>query len=230
MLSGTLSVFVKVVGTARSGFDINIMMNKAKVIVALMMMFLFTSNLCGQNFDGYIITKEGEKTEGFIRFDQRDRDKGYQIKLYESKKSLDPIIFYTLDVDEYAYKEDTIKILRNFYPFKDDNLYINKTEVKIHTRGRVSIYQMEERVLLPGIEIAGLAMGLSIGIGGSIKKTIFLLEDETGYIAGIKKENFKQSLLDFFRDCSKCSYFINDRKFKYKNIPELARRYNAGEL
>ena len=201
---------------------------KKSILFTLFLVTIASSGNVAQSFDGYVITKTGEKLEGFLRFDQHHREKGYQIKLYQSKKSLDPLIFYTFEVDEYAYKKDTIKILKNFYPYREDNLHIKQVEVKIHSRGKVMLYEMEEKILLPGFGATVQGMGLSIG--GTIKNTIFLLEDHIGYKAGIKKDNYKESLLDFFRECSKCKYFINGRKFKYKDIPELVRRVNAGEL
>ena len=206
-------------------FNIWVNMNRICTLHLLILILVMSKLSYGQKHDGYVITKNDSLISGYIRFDVGTKSRGSEIRLYENKRS-EPLIFYTLEVNEYAYKRDTFKIIRNLYPFDDEDLFVDQTEAKMLESGKVSLYKIS--VEGHAIPMTMTASGVPVG-GGKMARAIYLLDDHQGNILGVKKDNFNAVVTRYFGSNEELILQLRAKKFTYKDLKKVTRIFNKGD-
>src|SRR6266496_3153877 len=100
-----------------------------KSILLLLLPLLTASvNLEAQKFDGFVITDRDSLFKGYMKISVEGT--GRKILLTDDKRK-DPKIFKSTNLKYYAYKKDTIAILKNFYPFEEELFQVELMEAKV---------------------------------------------------------------------------------------------------
>jgi len=71
-----------------------------------------------------------------------------QIELWESKADASPTTFNVLELNEYAFRKDTFRVLRNFFPFWDEDLYFEIALAELITSGTVDLLQITDHATI----------------------------------------------------------------------------------
>jgi hypothetical protein len=170
----------------------------------------------GQKYNGYVITTKGDKIDGYIRLEVGFKDKGKKILLKQDKNKPSKI-FYSYEVQEYAYGKDTVKIFKSIRPFDDERFFHYKEAIVI-TRGKLNLYRFEytEKAKIPSYN--NLTKTISRDY---VTYVAYLVEDDKGFVTGIEKSNYEESIRYLLTNSASIG--------KYKDIEKVFRNYNQIE-
>jgi hypothetical protein len=191
---------------------------------------LFCSLSCfGQN--GYIRLIDSDSLlTGFVRLVSGSSE-GPMLEYWRTKNDKHPRKISKDQIAEYAIKKDTIRIIHNFRPFADEELYYERIETRL-LRGK-KINMLLLYYANPDAVSTYTGGGLLFGAIDAANKNysfIYVLEDRKGYIRGIPpkdENNFMDALQDFFPARFLERYAEENGPIKYKHIPKLVNLYNS---
>jgi hypothetical protein len=191
-----------------------------KKIFLFFMTYLFGLVALGQN--GYIKLKNDSIRVGYLRSYVSFEDGHQGIELWRTKSDKKPLKIPKHDIDEYAIKKDTFRVLRNFKPFQDSKEYFEMVDAKLQARGKINLYVIENYKTTTTVTPTGGTMSYGFDL--------YVLEDiETGIIKGLpfKKEKLVESLIEFFPEKYVSKYTSVKGKITHKSVPDLVRLFNS---
>lgn len=185
--------------------------------------------------NGYLITENGEKKEGYLRYQISSENGQHEIEYWETFKDKNPKHYTLTDLKEYAIRKDTFKILKGFYPFRESETGIEMIKVSVELRGKINVYSgsitswQDGKVIhytYDGSEIGGAPKSL-VGYGKyQNTEQYWILEDEKGMIA-LSRDKPISDLIFFLKDENFIqSRIAKSKKFKYKKVIDLIEEYN----
>jgi hypothetical protein len=199
-------------------------------VLFLTILTVSTFSLFGQN--GYIKLDNDSTLVGYLRYYVAIKDGHQGIELWRTKKDKEPLKIPKWTINEYAIKSDTFKVLHQFKPFYDTQTYFELVDAKLKSSGKVNLYVIENYQN---------ANRVSTYTGGGLIPAIideslgnhtymYILEDKkTGFLKALpsKKEELKESLMDFFPEKYIMKYDEVKGEINYKSIPDLVKLYNS---
>jgi hypothetical protein len=199
-------------------------------ILLLAILMISTSELFGQN--GYIKLGNDSTLVGYLRPYVSIKDGQQGIELWRTKKDKEPLKILKEKISEYAIKKDTFKVLHQFKPFPDTQTYFEMVEAKLKSSGKVSLYiiqgyQNEKRVST--YTMGGIIPAIIDESLGNYTYMYILEDKRIGFIKALpsKKEELKESLLDFFPERYITKYAEVKGEINYRSIPDLVELYNS---
>jgi hypothetical protein len=189
----------------------------------------FSHALFAQN--GYVKLKNYDSTiVGFLRSYTAVNGGLQGIEVWKTKKDKDPVKYPKTDIFEYAIKKDTFRVLHQFKPFQTTQTYFEHVDAKVISRGKVSLLLIENYVNAARISNY-TGGGLVPGVIDELMENysyMYILEDKDGY-SGVssKKDQLKETLLDFFPDKYVAKYSEVNGKINYHSLPDLVKLYNS---
>lgn len=205
-------------------------MTTMKPIIFIIVLNLSTSHVFAQN--GYVKLDNGATMIGYLKHYTSVKDGHPGIELWRTKKDRDPLRIPKWQIDEYAIKKDTFRVLTQFRPFHDTQTYFELVEARLKSSGKVNLY------IIPNYQNADRVSTYTGGglIPALIDESLgnhtfmYLIEDSaTGFLKAIpsKKDKLKESLLDFFPEQYLTKYAEVKGEINYKSLPELVNLYNS---
>ena len=183
---------------------------------------LFLCSFCTIAQNGYIKTSKGEIKKGWLKTEVGYKDRGTRILFFESRKTKDPEIFYAFDLDEYAVSNDTIVILKTFYPFDDQELLYIQVEAKVVRQGKVDLLFVEDKRKLSSQQVN--VRRQSSGINPA---NIYILK-RGNLVEGISPhyQSFLKTMNTFFYDKPQLMEKIKKKRLRYNDLFEIVDNYN----
>lgn len=200
-----------------------------KIVLTLILSFS-SLTLFAQN--GYIKLNNDSLLVGYLRFYTSVENGQRGLEFWRTKNDKAPRRIPKTDIEEYAIKKDTFKVLHQFKPFYDSKTYFELVDAKLKHRGKVNLFVIEnyQNPSSVGTYTGGGLAPAVIDISLGNVAYLYILESvDTGFLRGIpsKKEKMKEALRDFFPDDYILSYHELKGEIKYKFIPDLVSRYNS---
>lgn len=206
----------------------------------LLILFYFSLSIAnGQR--GYLKTKDDSLLVGFVRIIGTDPHRGYKL-IYAKQKKDKPKTFFSYELAEFAIKEDTFSVLRNFYPFEnDEELYIEQLNVLRISKGKLSVYKGTiEKYSKSVFDSYGLvgAIGYSTDISRVNPRVVMPLysglnvlfvKDDYGSVFGIKKnqKDFISTMTRILEKDRDLVYRVQSGEFEIKDIVKVTSIYNS---
>jgi len=183
---------------------------------------LFLCSFCAIAQNGYIKTNKGEIKKGWLKTEVGYKDRGTRILFFESRKTKDPEIFYAFDLDEYAVSNDTIVILKTFYPFDDQELLYIQVEAKVVRQGKVDLLFVEDKRRLSSQQVN--VRRQSSGINAA---NIYILK-RGDLVEGISPhyQSFLKTMNTFFYDKPQLMEKIKKKRLRYNDLFKIVDNYN----
>jgi len=183
---------------------------------------LYLCSFCAIAQNGYIKTNTGEIKKGWLKTEVGYKDRGTRILFFESRKTKDPEIFYAFDIDEYAVSNDTIVILKAFYPFDDQELLYIQVEAKVVRQGKVDLLFVEDKRKLSSQQVN--VRRQSSGINAA---NIYILK-RGDLVEGISPhyQSFLKTMNTFFYDKPQLMEKIKKKKLRYNDLFKIVDDYN----
>ncbi len=183
---------------------------------------LFLCSFCAIAQNGYIKTNKGEIKKGWLKTEVGYKDRGTRILFFESRKTKDPEIFYAFDLDEYAVSNDTIVILKTFYPFDDQELLYIQVEAKVVRQGKVDLLFVEDKRRLSSQQVN--VWQQSSGINAA---NIYILK-RGDLVEGISPhyQSFLKTMNTFFYDKPQLMEKIKKKRLRYNDLFKIVDNYN----
>lgn len=183
---------------------------------------LFLCSFCAIAQNGYIKTNKGEIKKGWLKTEVGYKDRGTRILFFESRKTKDPEIFYAFDLDEYAVSNDTIVILKTFYPFDDQELLYIQVEAKVVRQGKVDLLFVEDKRRLSSQQVN--VWRQSSGINAA---NIYILK-RGDLVEGISPhyQSFLKTMNTFFYDKPQLMEKIKKKRLRYNDLFKIVDNYN----
>lgn len=183
---------------------------------------LFLCSFCTIAQNGYIKTNKGEIRKGWLKTEVGYKDRGTRILFYETRKTKDPKIFYAFDLDEYAVSNDTIVILKTFYPFDDQELLYIQVEAKVVRQGKVDLLFVEDKRKLSSQQVN--VRRQSSGINPA---NIYILK-RGDLVEGISPhyQSFLKTMNTFFYDKPQLMEKIKKKRLRYNDLFKIVDNYN----
>ena len=183
---------------------------------------LFLCSFCAIAQNGYIKTNKGEIKKGWLKTEVGYKDRGTRILFFESRKTKDQEIFYAFDLDEYAVSNDTIVILKAFYPFDDQELLYIQVEAKVVRQGKVDLLFVEDKRKLSSQQVN--VRRQSSGINAA---NIYILK-RGDLVEGISPhyQSFLKTMNTFFYDKPQLMEKIKKKKLRYNDLFKIVDDYN----
>jgi hypothetical protein len=197
------------------------------VIILLACLPSFGQKDWEDKFNGFVITENNVKVEGYITFEVGNLKQGTKIKL-RKKPNDTPQIFYTLDLKGYAYKKDTFRIIHNLQPYLDDDKIIKKAEAKIISNGKLILYkipQYEENYNTTRVTDPGMPGGSSTIMFKKLYN-VYVIRDAKNEMIGIKKDNFQSIMHEMLTDAPDILIKIDNKTLKFKHLEKIVDEYN----
>lgn len=186
--------------------------------------------LSAQN--GYVRLNSDSTLVGYLRYYISSKDGHQGIELWRTKTDDEPLKIPRWKIDEYAIKNDTFKVLRQFRPFQETETYFEMVDAKLKSRGKVNLYMIENYQNANRVStytIGGLIPALIDESLGN-HSFMYILEDtETGFVKALpsKKERLNEVLMEFFPERYITRYGEVKGEIKYKSVPDLVGLYNS---
>jgi len=183
---------------------------------------LYLCSFCAIAQNGYIKTNHGEIKKGWLKTEVGYKDRGTKILFFESRKTKDPEIFYAFDLDEYAVSNDTIVILKAFYPFDDQELLYMQVEAKVLRQGKVDLLFVEDKRKLSSQQVN--VRRQSSGINPA---NIYILK-RGDLVEGISPhyQSFLKTMNTFFYDKPQLMEKIKKKRLRYNDLFKIVDNYN----
>jgi len=191
-------------------------------------LILFTTqNLCAQQFDGFVITNKDSLIRGYMKIDL-DGLKGRRILITDDKREK-PKSFHLNDLKYYCYRKDTFAILRDFYPFEDDDYRVEEIEAKVLVgKGKTKLYHAtfpdyQDRVIMFQSPTGGMP-----GYG-KVAYSTYVVRDRKNNLIGIpyEKEKFIETMKQIVGDNQELMQKIQNKELRYKDTKKIIRIYNT---
>jgi hypothetical protein len=175
---------------------------------------------------GYILTEDSVKKVGLLKYRTNFNTGVSELELWKTYNDKNPQGFPINSLKEYAIEKDTFKIFKFFLPYERKGLVVDLVISKVISGGKVNLYSTFD------IE-SEHSLAVSLGTYGAqyYKQSIesYILDDNKGYILAIDKEYFKDDLSRFIGDNNQLmNELVLMKKFSYKKIAKLIKRYNQG--
>jgi hypothetical protein len=207
-----------------------------KIFIVLIITFV-SFNVSGQN--GYVRLVDSDSIMfGFIRKYTPATGKYIGLELWRTKRDKSPLKILLNNVQEYAIKKDTFRILRNFKLYEDRDDYFDLIETKVISKGKVNLYivdnyrnQTRQMMLaqptLPNDPYTTARVIIDQSRGNL--PYVYILENQSGFVKTLptNKEKLRTALMDFFSERYLQKYGELKQEIKYKTIPALVKLYNS---
>lgn len=188
--------------------------------IPLIIILLLALSASAYSQEGYIRLNNDSVLTGFLRYyvSIKDGKPGYELwKTRRDRKPFKKIPKHT--IKEYALKNDTFKIFRQFKPYPDKNTYYESIDAVLESRGEVSLYRIDlVTTQNPGAVNAQTTNNM-----------IYVLENiSTGTLQGIPRDKvrMKEMLLEFIPEEYLTEYIKNNwTGFTYEAIPKIVKSY-----
>ncbi len=154
------------------------------------------------------------------------------LEVWKTKTDKNPRRFPKTTIAEYAIKKDTFRVIHQFKPFEKTNTYFELTEARALSRGKVNLYIIDNYANPQRVSTytrGGLIPALIDESMGNYTYMYLLEEVETGFLKALssKKEELKETLVEFFPEKYISKYNQVKGGINYKAIPDLVKLYNS---
>jgi hypothetical protein len=198
-------------------------------------LFLILVSYVANGQNGYV--KLGDSLlVGYLKYYSVISSGEIGLELWKDKRDKNPRRMLKSEVEEYAIKEDTFKVLHSFQPFPDENTYFETADAKVISTGKVNLYIIKDYhdpstvtfALYGGGIIGGAITALVVSASMGNVPYIYVLEDSAGYIKALpaKEKLLNEALLEFFPEKYLLRYGELKERIKYKTVPDLVKLYN----
>jgi hypothetical protein len=193
--------------------------------VIILLLIVLTTQVWGQS--GYVKMDNDSTLVGFLRYYVSAKDGHQGFELWRTKKDKNPLKIPKHAITEYAIKKDTFKVLHQFKPFDDAELYFETIDARRESSGKVNLYTIEyyqnANVIMP------YTGGVRTYSNPWVYTFIYILEDREGFVKALpaKREMLKEALMNFFPEKYVLKYEEVNGAIQYKSIPELVKLYNS---
>jgi len=198
-------------------------------LLSCAVMLFLPSLACGQN--GYVKLQNDSIIYGFLRFQRSIENGQQQIELWESKADASPTTFNVLELNEYAFRKDTFRVLRNFFPFWDEDLYFEIALAELITSGTVDLLQITDHATITATTSAyGALIPALMAQGITARGNIYILQDGSGRrVRALKKDEdeFARSIRPFIENNQQLLERVERKELGYKDIENIVLTYNA---
>lgn len=196
--------------------------------VIIFLVTVLTTQAWGQS--GYVKLDNDSTLVGFLRHYISAEDGHQGFELWRTKKDKNPLKIPKRTINEYAIKKDTFKVLHQFKPFHDSEMYFEMIDAKRKSSGKVNLYMLEYYKNIVNVVIP---------YNGAYKvdysspwtyQFIYILENkENSYLKALptKRGKLKEELINFFPEKYVLKYEEVYGEIHYKSIPELVKLYNS---
>jgi hypothetical protein len=201
-------------------------MNLLRTLVYLMVLI---PGICTAQ-KGFVITQDDSLYHGFMRFTS-DGEGGQKLLITNDKKKK-PREYRLSDLKFYAYKKDTIAVLRDFFPFEEDDGVVEIMEARvIVSKGVLKLYHGSLPITSGHSTVALVPTISPVGFGVMATRqpyNTFLIRTPDGQIRAIKHQNddFEESILPYIEDNEALAADVRSGKLKFRDIKEIILRYN----
>ncbi len=173
--------------------------------------------------NGYIKTNAGIVTKGWIKTEVGYKDRGTKILFYETRKSRKPEIYFAFDLAEYAVSNDTLVILKAFYPFENDaKIFYQQVEANVVRQGKVQLLSV-----FKNNTVSGGSNNPSWQNSGIDPSKIYILKmGELAEGVSPNYNSFLKTLNNFFYSDQEIMEKVRLRKYRYKDLIKIVESYN----
>jgi|GEM_PF-1942686 len=205
-------------------------MNRIQIIRFIVLYFPLHFSISVYAQYGYVKIGRDSIIKGYIRPFRTVTDAQEGLEVWKTKTDKDPKRVFKKDVLEYSIGKDTIKILRDFIPFSDKDIYYTEVEAHYIITGKINLLKINSTdKTIPNASQGMAGLGTAILIN-NLKSGLYLLERENiSLIKAMppKKEDLDKALLDFFSERFLHLYETKKGKINYKSLPSLIKFYNS---
>lgn len=204
-----------------------------KLTITFALILSFATQTSGQY--GYVKLESDSLISGYIKSYKEFNTAEQGLEIWRTKQDKAPIRILKTDIREYAIKKDTSRILHDFSPFIDKEIYFHNAEAQYVNRGKLNLlvikdYKRYIPQITPGNGASVISLGIYLVKYGIDKNHIYIIEDsKTGLIKAMpsKKEGLNLALLDFFPESFLQRYAKEKKEITDKNLPEFIAFYNS---
>jgi hypothetical protein len=195
----------------------------------LFILTFFTTHLWAQK--GYVLLDNDSILSGYIRYYMSAKDGHQGFEIWETKHDKDPQKIPKATVREYAIKNDTFKIFRQYAPFPDRRIYFEQVDAKLLESGKINLYAIEiaQPTPIPTPD-GGASVSVAIRVYPWQQPYIYILEDKkSGFHKALPsdREDLKETLMEFYPERYVIKYDEVKGKIKYSEVPDIVRLYNS---
>ena len=186
-------------------------------MIFLLALFPFLSN--AQN--GYIKFNKHQKVEGIVSVYNNTHVHEHQVELKTSADDPAPRRYHKKDIEEYAIKHDTFRILKKFYPYDIEEIFYELVDAKVLVSGKVSLLQIHN-------SHTTLDKGLFATYHEASPSQVpyfYVLHDQEGnYLRGVpsKTDLFRAAIEDFYPDEVIAEYEKEHGPLHYRDLEKFA--------
>lgn len=160
---------------------------------------------------GYVILNDGEKLQGYLKPYKSPANFETGIECRKDKKDKSPIRISLSKIYEYSINNKTKRVLQDFKPFADRNIYFGLIEADLVSKGKIDLL----RVPLQKV-------GYSLPF-------IYIAEDSLNYLTALPNTNKLNDVLPQIIPENYLRKYValHSNKFYYADIPELILAFNS---
>jgi hypothetical protein len=180
--------------------------------------------------DGYIKFNKHTIVHGFINR-KIAGDKGEEIiEFLKSKNDPAPQHYRKADIYEYAIKEDTFRVLKNFYPFEVEGFHFEHVDARLLRSGAVDLLGIDvnhEKFVEHSKK--GTFRHMIDQTLGNIPFLYVLHEESDEYVRAVpsRKEKFKELMFEFFTEDAIDEYERQKGELHFRNLETFVEHFNA---
>ena len=181
---------------------------------------------------GYVKLDKDSVIKGYIRT-FRSADDGQEVmEIWKTKTDKNPLRISKRSILEYVIKKDTVKVLHNYTPFLDGDLYYELVDATYIVRGKMNMLEIPNANFRGPMLVNGPGRSPMMVSGGSPDEppSIFILENvknDRFTAIPFKKTDLHESLLNFFPETFLARYEQKFGKIKYKSLRKFIEFYNS---
>lgn len=196
-----------------------------------LIIFLTALSIPCQAQFGYVKLFGKSAREGFLRSYKSLDDGQPGIELWLTKQDKNRVKYPLANIEEYAIKKDTFKILHQFSPFEESKTYFEVAEARRKVSGKINLYIIDNYANANRVSTytgGGLIPFIIDESMGNHTFMYILEERETGHLKALpaKKEELLTVLAEFLPEEHIASFKESNGNIRYRAIPDIVTAYN----
>jgi hypothetical protein len=199
-------------------------------IFSLFIFFLVSVYSSGQN--GYIkMANRSTRAVGYIKYVTSKTNGEILLEFWKTKKDKSPTRVNRKDVLEYAIKNDTFRIYKNFYPFPSGIFYYEILEAKVVETGRLDLMRIINNANPVNMFIGAVDKGhFQFGrFDFSMHTYFYLIDDHVHELPVVifpENDLFNLAVKQFFSDETIEQFLRENNRLKYVDLEKLVMLHN----
>jgi hypothetical protein len=207
---------------------------KATYSLTALSLFCFAT-VQAQN--GYIRLENDSVLVGYIKPVLSVKDGDHALEFWKTKNDKSPRRIIRKDILDYAIKNDTFRVLKNFKPFDSEELFIDNQDARILQSGRVELLKVRNPYYKnnnAGMLGVGVVPGITVGVRifkepiWNIPNILILHVPRNHLMRGVPEvdEQFSEVVHDLFSEIAIQSFEKENGPLRFGDLRKFVAFYN----